>query len=298
MDRDIWRETIVAGELKIDPKWKKALDEGDRAALDGIWTKLERLPEEDRPDATTLSVALWTLARKLPPASAEWLCEHGADPLHATLDEKRGSSDAITVAIAGENYDLLNWFFNNKVTAPITPSRLLAGGDRPPLVEALFEGREDVAEFLLNSGADINQANALGTTALHQMASAYRVSACVFLVEHGADPTIQNFARVTPCEVVPETQAFPWNPDCVFEMLDGYCKFVEDGGKPGAYPIPEDVRDEAALERVGETFKAKPVAQWTPDDQRAARTLAARNAAASEESLGAGEALRPLRPSF
>lgn len=65
------------------------------------------------------------------------------------------------------------------------------GGDATPLTVAAKSNRRDMADALLDLGADVNARDG-GATALHAAAWAGHADMVRFLLEHGADPTLED----------------------------------------------------------------------------------------------------------
>lgn len=61
-----------------------------------------------------------------------------------------------------------------------------------------------VVEFLVQRGADVNHSNATGNTPLH-FAMSYDTSGKMgeYLINNGADDTIENKQGLSPCEYFP-----------------------------------------------------------------------------------------------
>ncbi len=67
-----------------------------------------------------------------------------------------------------------------------------------PLTQALFEDRLDIAEVLIEAGANVNEADPGGATALHWMMQFGGAEGTVFLIQHGADHNAKDLGGWTP----------------------------------------------------------------------------------------------------
>lgn len=71
-----------------------------------------------------------------------------------------------------------------------------------PLVTAALFGRIEIAEYLIESGADVNMKNNDGSTALHTASFFCRTEIVEMLLQNGADKTIKNNGGATALETV------------------------------------------------------------------------------------------------
>jgi ankyrin repeat protein len=62
---------------------------------------------------------------------------------------------------------------------------------RTPLIYASKEGHEHIVRYLIQAGADINQTNANGWTALHVASANHFGDIVAFLLSSGADRTLK-----------------------------------------------------------------------------------------------------------
>ena len=85
------------------------------------------------------------------------------------------------------------------------------------LMAAATQGRTEVAELLIEQGADLNLQNGQGATALHTAAFFCQPEVAALLVEKGADINARNSGGKTALEIVEE----PWDAG-----LAGYYKIV------------------------------------------------------------------------
>ena len=70
------------------------------------------------------------------------------------------------------------------------------------LHNAVYGGRRDLAEVLLDAGVPVNHRNDLGVTPLHLAHAGHFHEVVELLVSHGAKPDIADSANRTPAEVV------------------------------------------------------------------------------------------------
>ena len=71
-----------------------------------------------------------------------------------------------------------------------------------PLISAATFGKTDIAEALIEAGADLTISNNDGTTPLHSAAFFCRVEIVQFLIDVNADKTLRNNFGATPRETV------------------------------------------------------------------------------------------------
>ena len=187
-----------------------AAEEGDLSKLEAL---LKRDPDlarakDERPGATALHLAAWC-GRD---AAVELLLAYGADPdlrddqynasalgwanengQHKTVDLllEKGAAINLHQATAWGRADIVRRFL------ALEPKAVDFGGKGvgwTPLGAAVEQGREMV-ELLLEHGADPNIQDVGGSTPLHR---AKTVEMAALLLDRGADPNIANFSGATP----------------------------------------------------------------------------------------------------
>jgi len=251
-----------------DPQLKSALRANDLAAVQARW---DAMTERERPSSSELSALLWSQAPRLAPELAQWMLSQGAQPNGLFTDKDGGRYDVLSRAIKAANLPLLDWLIHAQ---GVSINRPLVPNGPTPLEEALILTAIPAADWLVAQGADLNAADLDGQSLLHKCISHYRVEATLWLVAHGADPTVVNYRDELPCEHVPQGDRVPepFRPNLMYAFLDGYTTAVEEGHQ-GPYPIPEDLIDERAIERIGKTYQAVAPEDWTDDQQRAAKII-------------------------
>jgi len=106
------------------------------------------------------------------------------------------------------------------------------GGSTPLITAAMF-GRTQIAELLVEAGADVNKQNRDGSTALHAAAFFCHDSIVSILLAHGADPEVKNYSGTTAAGTV----SAPW------ESVAGiYDHFNTALGPLGFHAEPDTIR--------------------------------------------------------
>jgi len=104
-----------------------------------------------------------------------------------------------------------------------------------PLISASLFGNTDVANMLINAGADINYQNNDGSTALHTAAFFCREDIVILLLENGADKNIRNKSGSTALESV----LAPW------EAVSGIYDYFTNSLGPLGLELDKDYLKEA-----------------------------------------------------
>ena len=232
-------ENILALVRKY-PSWGAAAKANDAPALRAL---MERHRQSEQWDPSAPSQALVKAAATLTPACADVLIEFGA-----TLDERLNTQDAAQVALGGKNSSLLFHFLDRG----LVPVDHAENDGTTLLMAALMSEQFDVAEALHARGADVSKARldfaGNGDTALHLAAAQASFQGVIWLIEKGADPSIENSARRQPCEVIPtlDPESAPeWDLDAMFDALENY-REARAAGAP--FEIPLRLREMAYME--------------------------------------------------
>ncbi len=195
------------------------------------------------------SLILARMAGEMKPAVAQVLLDFGA-----TLREEHEKMDPVFVAAQGKNTDLVMFFVEKGLVSP----NHTRGAGITLLMVALRNESYDLADRLLKAGANVNQVTGLldgGNAAIHYAASEGSFQSVIWLIENGADPTIENDNRKWACEVVPELadDSQMWNMDAMYETLKEYgnqYKAAKDANPAASvsFEIPLEMRKMAYWE--------------------------------------------------
>ena len=240
-----------------------ALKAGDAAALDLLLSHRARTGQaEGAEKEEELHLALRKAAPIMAPEVADVLMAHGAR-IGLSLE----GQDAAQAAQAARNDKLLKHFIEND-HVPVDHAE--ADGTTL-LMAALMAEQFDLADYLLARGADVNRARRAmlggGDTALHLAARQASFQAVVWLIEHGADPSVENTAGKQPSEEVPNLDAESakeWDLDAMFDALEDYKTARKEGR---AFQIPIRLREMAHLEATPMSAAEALVAQLSAKAQ-------------------------------
>ena len=230
----------LAPLFKKYKSWGAAVKANDCESLQLI---LSYLQEQKRLKPEELSRALAAGANQMNPDMADLLIGFGA-----TLDEKIEGQDAVQVALSAKNHALVLHFLDQGL---VSPDHTESDGTTL-LMAALLTEQFDLADQLMARGADIDKQrlefSGGADTALHLAARQASFQAIIWLIENGANPSIENAERRQACESIPELDkdsAKEWDLDAMFDALEDY----KDARKKGeAFEIPERMREMAHLE--------------------------------------------------
>lgn len=267
----------VRGALKKYRSWGGAMKAGDAQALDLLLSHLDRTGRAQGTEKEEeLHLALRKGAPFISPEVADVLMAHGAK-VGLVLE----GHDAVQAAQAARNEGLLKHFLEN---GHAQVDHVESDGTSL-LMAALMAEQYDLADYLVERGADVNLPRTTmlggGDTALHLAARQASFQSVVWLIEHGADPSLENSWGKQPCEEVPtldDESAGQWDMDAMFEALEEY-KVARREGRP--FEIPMRLREMAHLE-------ATPMSQ-------AEAMMAALEAKARSESGGGDLGLIPKK---
>jgi hypothetical protein len=95
-----------------------------------------------------------------------------------------------------------------QLTAGVSVNARQAGSGSTPLNTAALFGHTDIAELLIEKGADVSITNRDGSTALHIAAFFGRAELVELLLNKGASVSVKNRRGETPLDVV----SAPWSP--------------------------------------------------------------------------------------
>ena len=146
---------------------------------------------------------------------------NGTTPLHAAADTGSGKSMEILLkakadpdvcdlrgitplALAIRNGDFQK--VKALVNAGASVNKPILNGRATPLLLAVRVGRKNIIAFLLEKGADPNQADPEGNTPLHYAAALNNPSAVQALLEAKADPSIRSKAGKRPSDLTSDAQ--------------------------------------------------------------------------------------------
>ncbi|WP_371220101.1 ankyrin repeat domain-containing protein [Orientia tsutsugamushi] len=111
--------------------------------------------------------------------------------------ERRLHND-IKKAIKGKGIDKIQYLINKD-------SAIVNAKDKYgcyPLHVAAKYGKEDIANYLLDNGAEIDAKDSNGQTALHYAIKHFRIDAAKFLILHKADINAKDYDGYTPLHIV------------------------------------------------------------------------------------------------
>lgn len=170
-----------------------------------------------------LSALLLNAAEKAGAEVMSILIEHGADPTYRT---RQGMTLTSTV-VRHERIDNLIWLHQNGYANLDEDD----GNGNTVFMTAVESHRFVGAQALLDLGASINGTNLFNHTALHQAAQTGNGESVKWLIEHRADPNVENFQGVIAEEMVPNEL-----PEMV-DVLADY-RFAWDKGE--TYTLPDN----------------------------------------------------------
>lgn len=210
---------------------------------DSLKLLLEYQKEKGTLEVESLNRLLVAGAPKMKPSVANVLLEFGADPMH-----QADNMDVIQAALSARNSDLVLSLLDQGL---FDPNHAESDGTTL-LMASLLTEQFDLADQILERGANINQQRPAfpgnADTALHLAARQASFQAVVWLMENGADPSIENVDNLQPSEVIPELSKDSdpiWDLDAMFEALEDYKEARKKGQK---FEIPERMREMAHLE--------------------------------------------------
>jgi ankyrin len=114
-----------------------------------------------------------------------------------------------------------------------------------PLHEASCWDKVDVAQFLIEHGADVAAQSKDGTTPLHEASGMGSVDAARLLIEHGADVSAQRVDGMTPLQLsLCQWQSQDGTPlDPVFPGLVDVAQLLIEHGADAVAPTPGPMLD-------------------------------------------------------
>jgi len=124
------------------------------------------------------------------------------------------------------------------------------------LQSALAARHFDFAATLLSLGANVDQSNIAGQSALHYFAHKGDFCAVKWLCENGADPAKEDLKGQRPSEMVPESlpggMDGDWDVECLYNLLEDYVVDFKNGNP---FTTSEDF--EKMVEREIQMFAPK-----------------------------------------
>lgn len=224
--------------LRKYPSVGAAVKANDAPALSQI---LDYLKEQDRLNVDDLNTLLVKGASAMKVETAQILTSFGAE-----VGDLAEDLNAAQTALLAKNSALLFYFIDQKMVDVDFAER----GGLTLLMDALQSEQYEVADGLLERGSNINKTSLMmtgGNTALHLAASQGSFQSIIWLIENGADPTVQNTEGKLSCEMIPEMDANSkeWDMDAMFDALEDYRGAFEKGEE---FEIPHRLREMAFLE--------------------------------------------------
>ncbi|MGC9356740.1 MAG: ankyrin repeat domain-containing protein [Anaerolineae bacterium] len=203
------------------------------------------LAQRNRAHKTILDIAAEQAVRKDDLSLMVWLLELGAD---LNVGEKYHNT-ALTIAARRGRVGLIDYLVQ-------------AGADVKrghPLVEAANGGHLEAARRLLELGADVNETDSFGTSALISAITQHDTAMVKLLIDHGApleEPTKTYMGEITPLEFAREDPHY--NADIIAYMLAHIAandaeRARQEAGRYYAAGLVKAARDP----RV-----SKPIAHW------------------------------------
>lgn len=252
----------MSSALRLPSTLAAAIQSDQPEKLTQAW---EALPAAQRPDVEILSQYVIEQGASLTPAVAEWFVNQGIRLDQVKEAPGRGCFDWLSQAMEKGNQPLVAWLADVQGLA----NRRLPSGGPTPLMEALLDENWGAAETLLANGAQINALTLHGQTALHQAAQGYQMQAMIWLMEHGADPTLEDSFHHLASELIPQDTGKEWRPDDTYAWLTG----AEEAEPAQRLVIPSAIKDEALVEKIGLTFTASPPDEWDAEQIRVSEVL-------------------------
>lgn len=105
------------------------------------------------------------------------------------------------------------------IDAGLVPLTVQDGLGDNLLVECLTSGSFDLADKLITRGIGLDDINLAQQTALHVMAGHVNFQGVDWLLQHKADPTIEDIGGNRPSELVPEDMS-GWDVSSMYENLE------------------------------------------------------------------------------
>ena len=224
-----------------------AIKAGDEAALRRLLEYQLSTGKTKKELADEMSAALLLTAGTISPSMAQVMLDFGA-----TLDQVKDGHDAAQVAVLGKNRDLALYFLEKNL---VTVDHAERDGNSL-LMLALQSSDFDLADQLFERGAAEDHKTLVmmgGQTALHLAAANVNFQAVVWLMEKGANPTLENTENRLACEMLPEldqeSKDEGWDLDALFDGLEAY-RFAYEAGQVETFEIPYRLREMAHMEKT------------------------------------------------
>lgn len=248
-DQPVTPDPSLRDTLRKYPSFGSAVKANDVEAVQIMDRNLPKALQTD----DMASILLWSGSPQMTPEMAAFLVSRDANPRFISIEDgqRNGISVPFKAAVHG-NARLVAWFLDQKLIDP----NAVDNSGQSLLCRALKVGATDVADVLAARGADPNRVDLRGCSAFHYAAAEYQVASLVWLMQHGADPTLETAEDgAIAAETLPDKASLGevWDPDALYECLENYREefLTRRNAAPGSwsFPIPPKVLDEVALER-------------------------------------------------
>lgn len=189
-------------------------------------------------------------ASTMTPEVANVLIQAGAN---IGIVDNKLNYNFVQKALLAQNHKLVVYALEQDIVSP--NFREIDGTSL--LMIALGARQFDFAEKLLDCKVNIDAQLTLPgqtDTALHQFAQKGDFQSVIWLIENGANPTIENAQKALASELVPAAvtnNEDNWNMDSMYDCLEEYRKYYESNLNNGdGYIIPHKMLEMAYLEHT------------------------------------------------
>lgn len=231
------------------------------------------LPQEQ------LDRLFWSNTDKATPEMGRWLIAQGANPQVVFEEEDYGKMPAAHGAAVSDNAHLLAALIDDGIWS--ADQRDHTGLS---LVAAALEGRSyEAADVLKARGANIDITDLQELTPLHRAAIGYEVGTLMWLLRHGADPTVKTINDLYASELLlPDDSAPEFHPSVMFDIMETYRENWEPGST--VTDFPQEVLDDLQMEVYG------PEGPPVPPKASAITTLTTTRTERADDSQPMGQA--------